>query len=287
MSKRAIWAAERSQEMKKITLNNGTSIPVLGCGMFRLTDAEEAAAVTKSALENGYRHIDTATVYRNEEAVGLGMKQSGVPREDIFLTTKIWNDMQRKRAVREALENSLRMLDTSYVDLYLIHWPVPAFFAQTWKDMEPLYEEGLARAIGVCNFRIEDLQALEKISGIVPAVNQVEMHPYLQQNELVDYCRDRGIRMESWGTFTAGQTDLLKDPVLIEIAAQYGKSTAQVVLRWNYQRGVVSLVKSAKPERQRQNQDIFDFELSAADMQKIAAMDCGRRLGRDPANSDF
>ena len=119
--------------MKKITLNNGTSIPVLGCGMFRLTDAEEAAAVTKSALENGYRHIDTATVYRNEEAVGLGMKQSGVPREDIFLTTKIWNDMQRKRAVREALENSLRMLDTSYVDLYLIHWPVPAFFAQTWK----------------------------------------------------------------------------------------------------------------------------------------------------------
>lgn len=273
--------------MKEFTLNNGTSIPVLGCGMFRLTDAEEAAAVTKSALENGYRHIDTATVYRNEEAVGLGMKQSGVPREDIFLTTKIWNDMQRKRAVREALENSLRMLDTSYVDLYLIHWPVPAFFAQTWKDMEPLYEEGLARAIGVCNFRIEDLQALEKISGIVPAVNQVEMHPYLQQNELVDYCRDRGIRMESWGTFTAGQTDLLKDPVLIEIAAQYGKSTAQVVLRWNYQRGVVSLVKSAKPERQRQNQDIFDFELSSADMQKIAAMDCGRRLGRDPANSDF
>lgn len=273
--------------MEFTALNNGVPIPMLGSGLFRLTDQEEAARTVKSALENGYRHLDTAAVYRNEAAVGRGIRESGVPREEIFLTTKVWNDRQRTGAVREALEESLTLLGTSYVDLYLIHWPVPGHFVNTWKQMEKLYQEGLVRAIGVCNFREEDLDALVAVSDLVPAVNQVELHPYFQQNALAELCQRRGILVESWGTFTAGQTDLLKDPVLTELGARYGKSPAQVTLRWLYQRGIVSLVKSANPQRQRQNQDIFDFSLTEEEMARIAALDQGLRLGRDPANSDF
>lgn len=273
--------------MESFVLNNGVAIPVLGSGMFRLTDPDEAAEVAKTALENGYRHLDTATVYRNEAAVGEGIRASGIPRKEIFLTTKVWNDMQRAGRIREALETSLSQLQMDYVDLYLIHWPVPHCYCNTWKEMEKLYEEGLARAIGVCNFRPEDLENLMKQANIVPSVNQVEMHPYLQQPALVEYCQAHNIRMESWGTFTAGQTELLRDPVLIEIGKLYQKSSAQVILRWLYQRGIVSLVKSANSQRQMQNQDIFDFTLTDADMRRIAAMDCNHRCGRDPANSDF
>ena len=273
--------------MENFTLNNGVQIPAAGLGVFRLTDEQQAVNTVRSAIAAGYRHIDTAAVYKNESAVGAAVKECGIDRKELFITTKLWNDAQRTEQIREALELSLSRLQMDYVDLYLIHWPVPGHFAHTWREMEKLYSEGKVRAIGVSNFRICDLEVLRKTFSIVPAVNQVELTPYFQQEELLEYCREHGIRLEAWGTFTAGQTDLLNEPVLKEIADSMKKTTGQIVLRWNLQRGVIPLTKSSNAKRQKDNLSIFDFELDAASMAKIAAMDCGRRIGRDPADSDF
>ena len=273
--------------MDFFTLNNGLEIPSIGLGVFRITDQQEAVNTVFQALKTGYRHIDTASIYGNEAAVGEGIQRSGIDRRELFVTTKVWNEDQRRGKVREAFEKSLGFLKLDYVDLYLIHWPVPRYFSATWKALEKIYACGKAKAIGVGNFRICDLELLKKISGLIPAVNQVEITPYFQQKELLAYCMEQGIRLEAWGTFTAGQTNLLQEPVLKEIALRYGKTTAQIILRWNIQRGVVPLVKSSNSERQKQNLDIFDFELDKTAMEQIAAMDCGNRIGRDPVNSDF
>lgn len=273
--------------MECITLNNGIKIPIPGMGLFRLTDPDEAAEVTKSALQIGYRHLDGAAVYKNEEGVGRGITESGIPRNEIFVTTKIWNDMQCAGSVRRALEDSLRRLNIDYVDLYLIHWPVPNFYVKTWKEMEKLYNEGLTRAIGVSNFRIQDLEALNKVSDIVPAVNQIELHPYLQQTDLLNYCTGKGIKVESWGTITAGKTEILKEPILMEIGKNYSKSPAQVILRWNVQRGVIPLVKSSDSNRQKQNLEIFDFKITETEMEKISLLGRNMRLGPNPDDFNF
>lgn len=275
------------EKLKTYSLLNGILIPNLGFGLFGFPDAEEATKATLQALENGYRHLDTATRYQNEAAIGEGIRQSGLRRKDIFLTTKVWNDMQRAGQVRRSLEESLCALGVEYVDLFLIHWPVPEYYLQTWKVMEALQKEGLTRAIGVCNCGEKELNALREVSNTVPAVNQIELQPYFQQTELLNYCSKRGILVESWGTLTSGKTKLLQEPLLTEIGGKYGKSPAQVIIRWNLQRGVLPIVKSGNLLRQRQNLDVFDFALSDEDMLKIKELDCGQRIGRDPANSDF
>ena len=273
--------------MESITLNNQVQIPLLGFGLFGMPQAEQARSVTLQALQNGYRHLDSAARYQNEAAVGEAIAESGIPRTSLFLTTKVWNDMQRSGRVRESLETSLRDLRTEYVDLFLIHWPVPGYFTDTWTTMEQLYHEGLARAIGVCNFRPQDLEALAHTSDTIPAVNQIEIHPYFPQEETIGYCKKLGIQMEAWGTLTSGHSDLLQEPVLLDLAQTYGKTPAQIVIRWNCQRGVIPLVKSASSDRQKQNLDVFDFALTPEDMAQIAQLNINRRFGRDPADSDF
>lgn len=273
--------------MKNFKLNNGLEIPSIGLGVFRLEDNKEAQKVVEMALSVGYRHIDTAMIYQNEEAVGKAIKASGIPRQDIFVTTKLWNENQRKGNVAEAFEESLRKLETDYVDLYLIHWPVPGKFVESWKVLEKIYKSGKAKAIGVSNFMRHHLDELKKVSDITPAVNQIELHPYHSQELELEYCAKAGIVLEAWSPFTAGKTDLLKSRVLVEIAERYAKSTAQIILRWNYQRGVITIPKSANRQRLEDNINIFDFELTESDMSKINQMNVNKRIGPDPDNFDF
>lgn len=273
--------------MNNVVLNNGVEIPQIGLGVFRILDERLAADTVRTALENGYRHLDTAAVYKNEKAVGRGIVESKVPREEIFITSKVWNDRQREGKIEEALDDTLRNMGLDYVDMYLIHWPVPGFYLNTWKEMEKLYARGKIRAMGVSNFRIEDLKELEAISGIVPVVNQIELQPYFQQEEMVRYCAGRNIKVEAWGPFTAGQTGLFEEPVLVKLAKKYGKVPAQIVLRWDIQRGIIPLPKSSNPSRQKANLNVFDFELTKEEMKQIAELDRNQRMGRDPINSDF
>ncbi|WP_343210011.1 aldo/keto reductase [Anaerolentibacter hominis] len=273
--------------MNYVTLNNGVKIPQIGLGVFRLPEEEEAVRTVKMGLENGYRHIDTATIYQNEAAVGRAVRESGVPRDEIFITTKVWNDKQRTGEVEASFEASLKALDTDYIDLYLVHWPVPAYFKNTWKKLEKIYSSGKIRAVGVSNFRIQDLKALEEVSDLVPAVNQIELQPYFQQYELVEYCESKGIKVEAWGPFTAGKTGLFKEPVLVNLSEKYGKTPAQIILRFDVQRGIIPLPKSSSPARQKENLDVFDFELTNEEMGMLKSMDCGGRVGRNPDNSDF
>ena len=273
--------------MENFKLNNGLEIPSIGLGVFRLEDNKEAQHVVEMALSVGYRHIDTAMIYQNEEAVGNAIKASGVQRENIFITTKLWNENQRKGDVMQTFEDSLRKLKTDYVDLYLIHWPVSDKFVESWKVLEKIYESGKARAIGVSNFKRHHLDELKKVSDIIPAVNQIELHPYLSQEQELEYCLKAGIVLEAWSPFTAGKTGLLKDEVLTEIAERYSKSTAQIILRWNYQRGVITIPKSANQQRLEENINIFDFSLTVSDMSKIGQMNVNKRVGPDPDNINF
>lgn len=271
----------------EVILNNGAAMPRIGLGVYRLQDHGEAVQAVRSALEQGYRHIDTASYYQNERAVGQAVRESGIPREEIFITTKLWNEAQRTGSCRQAFEESLEKLGVGYIDLYLVHWPVAGLVAQTWYAMEELYASGKVEAIGVSNHRIGDLQQILDLGGVIPAVNQIELHPYLAQDDLVGFCREEGITVQAWSPLAAKKAPLLEEPSLLELAAKHGKSPAQIVLRWDIQRGVVPLPKSANPGRQRDNLNIFDFELDGEDMRKIAALDCGRRIGPDPANVTF
>ncbi|MDR0661436.1 MAG: aldo/keto reductase [Prevotellaceae bacterium] len=273
--------------MKNFKLNNGLDIPSVGLGVFRLEDNKEAQKVVELALSVGYRRIDTAMVYQNEEAVGKAIKASGIACEKIFVTTKLWNENQRKGDVQEAFEESLHKLELDYIDLYLIHWPVPGKFVESWKVLEKIYKSGKAKAIGVSNFKRHHLEELKKASDIIPAVNQVELRPYLSQELELEYCDKEGIVLEAWSPFTAGKTGLLKDEVLLEIAERYAKSTAQIVLRWSYQRGVITIPKSSHKQRLEENIHIFDFELTESDMNKIAQMNVNKRIGPDLDNFDF
>ena len=259
-------------------------MPWLGFGVFQTKEGEEVINSVKWALEAGYRSIDTAMIYGNEKGVGQAIKESGVPREEIFLTTKLWNDDIRNRRTQQAFEQSLERLGVDYVDLYLIHWPVEGRQA-AWKEMEKIYESGRAKAIGLSNFMIEHLDDLLPQCSVVPAVNQVEFHPFLLQPKLLTYCQEHNIQLEAWSPIVKGQ--VMDVPEIQEIAKKYDKTPVQVTLRWDVQHQVVTIPKSVHQERIVANCQIFDFELSAEEMQVLDNLDEGRRVGPDPLNFNF
>lgn len=265
-----------------ITLNNGVAMPQLGFGVWQVPDDEVRKAVTH-ALEAGYRSIDTAAVYRNEAGVGRALASSEVPRDDLFVTTKLWNSEQGYDTTLRAFDASLAKLGLDHVDLYLIHWPMPEVdkYADTWKALEKLYADGRARAIGVSNFQPSHLNRLIEQGGTVPAVNQIELHPSFQQSVPRAFHADHGIATEAWSPLGQGG-DLLKEPVLTKLAGKHGKSVAQVVLRWHLQLGNVVIPKSVTPSRIRENIEVFDFALDGEDMAAIAPLNIGTRLGDDP-----
>ena len=273
--------------MKEFVLNNGVKIPAVGLGVFRVEDANIAYETVKMALSVGYRHIDTAMIYGNEEAVGKAIKDSGVPRQDIFLTTKLWNADQRSGEIQDAINSSLKRLDTDYVDLYLIHWPVKETSVSVWKDMEHLYKQGKAQAIGVSNYNPHHLDDLLKEASIVPAVNQIECYPYLTQEDVISYCKSKKIYPQAWGPLGAGKSDILSNPVILALAEKYKKTPAQIVLRWNVERGIIVIPKSVHKERLIENLNITDFELSVDDIAKVSALNKNQRLGSDPETFNF
>jgi 2,5-diketo-D-gluconate reductase A len=264
-----------------VELNNGVRIPQFGFGVFQIPPEETAQAV-RTALEAGYRHFDTAQMYRNEEGVGAGIAESGVAREDVFVTTKLANDAHGHDNAITALEGSLRRLGFEYVDLYLIHWPLPHKdnYVRTWQGFEDILRAGKARAIGVSNFQPAHLDRLAEETSVVPAVNQIELHPALQQTELRAYHQEHGIATEAWSPLA--QAEVLDDPVLRDLAEKHGRTAAQVVLRWHIQLGTIVFPKSSSPERIKQNIDVFGFELDDEDMTAIGKLDAGRRTGPDP-----
>ena len=259
-------------------------MPWLGFGVFQTKEGQEVIQSVKWALEAGYRSIDTAMIYGNEKGVGQAIKESGVPREEIFLTTKLWNDDIRARRTKEAFDGSLARLGVDYVDLYLIHWPVEGR-QEAWKTMEQIYESGRAKAIGVSNFMLDHFVDLLQQCSVAPAVNQVEFHPFLVQPKLLEYCKEHKIQLEAWSPIAKGQ--VMDAPKIQEIAKKYGKTPVQVTLRWELQHEVVTIPKSVHQERIVANSQIFDFELSAEDMQALDSLDEGRRTGPDPLNFNF
>ncbi|MCL2233770.1 MAG: aldo/keto reductase [Treponema sp.] len=264
----------------RVKLNNGVEVPYLGLGMFESKDGEEAYNAAKWALETGYRHIDTAMIYGNEDSVGKAIKDSGIPRNEIFVTTKLWNEDMRQGKQLTAIDESLARLGLDYVDLYLIHWPVRNVYVESWKKMEEIYKSGKAKAVGISNFNIHHIEDIMAVSDLVPAVNQCECSPELTQVELADYCAKKGILFEPWAPL--GKAETLKRPEIIAMAGKYGKTPAQVVLRWGLQRGFINIPKSSNKSRIQENAGIFDFELDNADYQALFTLDSGKRYGPDP-----
>jgi len=271
--------------MQNVKLNNGVEMPILGFGMFQVTDLAECERSVVDAIQTGYRLIDTAQSYKNEEAVGKAIKQSGVVREELFITTKLWVQSNGYEGAKKAFENSLRKLQLDYLDLYLIHQPYGDVYGE-WRAMEELYKEGKVRAIGVSNFQPDRLIDLIIHNEIVPAVNQVETHPFHQQNEAQQFMLANNVQIESWGPFAEGKNDIFKNELLQSIGDKYNKSIAEVVLRWLTQRGVVAIPKSVRKERMAENLNSLDFELSAEEMGKIKTLDTNASSffdHRDPA----
>ena len=260
-------------------------MPWLGFGVFQIDDGQQVEQAVKTALKTGYTSIDTAAVYKNERGVGKAIRESSIPREDIFLTTKVWNEDQRKKRTLAAFEESLKRLDTEYVDLYLVHWPVKGCYQETWNEMEKIYQSGRAKAIGVSNFMIHHLEDILADCQIVPTVNQVEFHPYLVQPDLLSFCQSHQIQMEAWAPLVKGE--IVNEPVAQRLAEMYNKTPAQIVLRWDLQHEVVTIPKSTHSNRITENAQIFDFELSQEDMKALDALDEGRRTGPDPYNFNF
>ncbi|KFJ08393.1 putative glyoxal reductase [Bifidobacterium tsurumiense] len=269
-----------------ITLNNGVQIPQLGLGVFQTPSGEVTVEAVREALKTGYRHIDTAMIYHNEESVGEGIRQSGVAREEIFVTTKLWNDDVRAGRAKEAFEESLKRLGLDYVDLYLIHWPADGW-EKAWEQLQELAKEKRVRAIGVSNFQQHHLERLLSMSDVVPAADQIESSPQFANQELIDFAHSKGIAIEAWSPLGGTGGNLLSDPRLAPIAEHHGKSAAQVVIRWHLQRGVIVLPKSTHAERIRQNFDVADFTLDDQEMAAINAIDTGKRNGADPDNFNF
>jgi 2,5-diketo-D-gluconate reductase A len=259
-----------------ITLNNGLEMPILGFGVFQIP-AEETEPIVVEAIAAGYRALDTAASYGNEEAVGRGIRASGIARDELFITTKLWVEHQGEEKARRAFETSLEKLQIDHLDLFLIHQPFGDYYG-SWRAMEKLNEEGLARAIGVSNFYPDRLVDLIEHNEITPAVNQIETHPFFQRADYQELLRERGVQIESWGPFAEGRNNLFTNPTLTEIGEAHGKSIAQVVLRWLIQRDVIVIPKSVRPERMRENLDVFDFELTGGEMARIAALDTGETL---------
>jgi 2,5-diketo-D-gluconate reductase A len=266
-----------------VTLNNGQAIPQFGFGVFQI-EPKDAAAAVSTALEAGYRHIDTAEMYGNEAEVGEAIAASGLDRGEVFVTSKLSNDAHEPDAAREAFDGTLKALGVDYVDLFLIHWPLPTRyggdFVSTWKTLEEFYREGRARSIGVSNFQPQHLRRLHGETDVIPAVNQIEAHPYLTQDDVRAFCAEHQIAVEAWSPL--GQGSVLDDPVVRRIAERTGRTSAQVVLRWHIQRGDIVFPKSVTPDRIRENIDIFDFELSGADVTEITLLNKNARSGPDP-----
>ncbi|MCI1189143.1 aldo/keto reductase [Hymenobacter sp. DH14] len=258
--------------MQTVTLNNGVKMPLLGFGVFQVPDPAECERSVLDALRVGYRLLDTAASYMNEEAVGSAIRKSGVPREELFVTTKLWVQDASYEGAKAAFETSLRKLGLDYLDLYLIHQPFGDVYG-AWRAMEELYHAGKIRAIGVSNFQPDRVMDFLVHQQVKPAVNQIETHPFHQQLETQQFLQDNGVQIEAWGPFAEGKNDLFHNEVLAGVAAKYQRSIAQVVLRWLTQRGVVAIPKSVRPERMAENFNIFDFELSAEDLQTIATLD--------------
>ena len=273
----------------RITLNNGTTMPWFGLGVFKVEEGPELVQAVKTAIKHGYRSIDTAAIYGNEEGVGQGiregLKEAGISREDLFVTSKVWNDDLGYDETIAAYEASLEKLGLDYLDLYLIHWPVEGRYNAAWKALETLYEQGRVKAIGVSNFHIHHLEDLLKDAAVKPAINQVEYHPRLTQKELQTFCSSHGIQLQAWSPLMQGQ--LLSHPLLKDIADKHGKTPAQIILRWDLQNGVITIPKSTKAERIAQNADIFDFELTIEEMKQIDGLNENTRVGPDPDNFDF
>lgn len=268
--------------MNFITLNNGLQMPQLGFGVWRVENDRATTAVS-NALETGYRLIDTAMIYKNEQGVGKAIRESSIPREELFVTTKVWNNDQGYENTIKAYEASLDRLGLDYVDLYLIHWPTPQYdrYIDTYKALEKLYHDGRVKAIGVCNFDIEHLERILNECEVKPVLNQVECHPHFAQFELKEFCAKQDIFVEAWGPLEQGG-DILKDEVVKQIAEAHGKSPAQTVLRWHLQNNTIVIPKSVTPSRIEENFHVFDFELSNTDMEQINKLNINRRKGRVP-----
>ena len=271
----------------QITLNNGQSIPQLGFGVFQIEPKDTVEAVS-TALQAGYRHVDTAEMYGNEKEVGEAIAKSGLSRADVFVTSKLANDAHRPDDARRAFEGSLQALGFDYLDLFLIHWPLPTRydgdFVSTWRTLEEFYRDGRARSIGVSNFQPQHLRRLHQETQVPPAVNQIEVHPYLTQDAVRGFCAEHGIAVEAWSPI--GQGLVLDDPIVVSIAERVGKTPAQVVLRWHIERGDIVFPKSVTPSRIKENFDLFDFELSGGDVAEISALNKDQRTGPDPDKFD-
>lgn len=273
--------------MIEVRMNNGLKIPQVGFGVWQVEDDAATPAVL-NALKAGYRHIDTAMIYKNEEGVGRAIKESGIPREDLFITTKVWNADQGYEQTLKAFEASLERLGLDYVDMYLIHWPTPEFddYIDTYKALEKLYHDRKTKAIGVCNFDIDHLERLKQECTVRPAVNQVECHPYLQQNELKAYLDQEDIFLEAWSPLMQGG-DVLGHETIQSLSNIHGKTAAQIIIRWHMQRGHIVIPKSVTPHRIEENYDVFDFSLTDEEMKQIAALDRGERKGPEPKDMNI
>jgi diketogulonate reductase-like aldo/keto reductase len=271
------------------TLNNGVKMPWFGIGVFKVEEGPELVNAVKFAIKHGYRSIDTASIYGNEESVGQaileGIKETEISRKELFVTSKVWNADLGYESTITAYETSLKKLGLDYLDLYLIHWPVEGKYKEAWRALETLYKEGKVKAIGVSNFQIHHLEELMSEAEIKPMVNQVEYHPRLTQKKLQAFCQEQGIQLEAWSPLMQGQ--LLDNPDLLEIAKKYNKSIAQIILRWDLQNGVVTIPKSTKEHRIAENSNVFDFELSKEDMERIDQLNQDHRVGPDPDHFDF
>lgn len=273
-----------------VTLQNGNLMPQLGLGVYQVEDGDEVEHAVLAAIDAGYRSIDTAALYGNEIGVGQAIKRSPVPREELFITTKLWNDRQGYDETLKAFDESLKKLDLEYIDLYLIHWPSPkrGLYVETWKAFEKLYKDGKVKAIGVSNFHPEHLEKLRAETEIVPFVNQIELHPYHQQRENVEYAKAHGIHIEAWSPIGGGGAAVLQDPLFKELSEKYNKSPAQIVLRWHIQHDHIAIPKSVHAERIEENADIFDFELSPDDILAIDNLDKeDGRVGPNPLTASF
>ncbi|MDP4086850.1 MAG: aldo/keto reductase [Bacillota bacterium] len=267
------------------TLHNGVKMPWFGLGVYKVQEGDEVISAVKAAIKNGYISIDTAALYQNEDGVGRAIKESGVPREDLFITTKVWNTDQGYESALQAFETSIQKLGLDYIDLYLIHWPVKGKFIDTWKALEKLYKDGRVRAIGVSNFHVHHLKELLTHAEIKPMVNQLEYHPHLTQLEVHEFCKQEGIQLEAWSPLKRGK--LFDDPVINNIAKKYRKTAAQVILRWDLQNEVVTIPKSVKEQRIIENATIFDFELTMEEMKKINGLNRNERVGTNPDSFDL
>lgn len=269
----------------KVTLNNGAEMPWIGFGVWMMSDGKEVEESVKYALEAGYRNIDTATIYGNEVGVGNAIKESGIKREEVFITSKVWNSDQGYSTTINAFKESLNRLQVDYLDLYLIHWPVEGKFNETWRALEEIYNDGLSRSIGVSNFMIHHLEKLLETAKIIPAINQIEFHPYLTQPDLIKFCHTHEIQVEAWSPIMKGNAG--NEPTIVEVANKYNKTPTQVVLRWELQKRIITIPKSSNRDRIIENAQIFDFQLNDEDIHALDSLNKNYRYGADPYNFNF